>query len=144
MTSLNAAGQEWWTAAIQLGQNAGESKGCPPSVGSLKSMEAPRTGGPSLKRPVPPMGGPAAPPRRSPGRVRPPRPPRKSSSLKPVRKDATVRASSSDASEATALLLTEANPPAASSNLQEHLAKEWRPKDQLGTRGLPRDRSGFS
>lgn len=47
------------------------------SVGSLKSMLGPRSGGPSLKRL--PIGGPA---RRSPGRL-PPLPPRKSS-LKPL------------------------------------------------------------
>lgn len=54
-----------------------------PSVGSLKSMEDPRRGGPSLKRPVPPLPMEAPGGRRSPGRVPLPRPPKKSSSLNP-------------------------------------------------------------
>lgn len=54
-----------------------------PSVGSLKSIEEPRRGGPSLKRPVPPLPMEAPGGRRSPGRVPLPRPPKKSSSLNP-------------------------------------------------------------
>lgn len=54
-----------------------------PSVGSLKSMEDPRRGGPSRKRPVPPVPIKAPGGRRSPGRVPLPRPPKKSSSLNP-------------------------------------------------------------
>lgn len=50
------------------------------SVGSLKSMEDPRRGGPSRKRPLP-IKAPGG--RRSPGRVPLPRPPKKSSSLNP-------------------------------------------------------------
>lgn len=54
-------------------------------------MEEPRGGGPSLKRPVPPIGG--APVRRSPGRVLP-LPPRKSSSRKPAKRETGISAGS--------------------------------------------------